>query len=100
MKKNNVNMKTFLKWLMYSSSDATKISLTMKNFAVCIPMIVATFAMFKIQISESDLIQVGEYVVSGVTAFVALMTAFDGIRAFAKKIKMTKSGTNDVLNNL
>ena len=80
--------KTFLTWLLKSSADPKKLSLTLKGI---IPFLVILIGWFGIgqDIVEPLLSQTADAIVNVIVALLTALTAFQTLYGFVRKIWLT-----------
>ena len=81
-------------WLVRSSDDATKWSRTIKN---ALPLVISLGAIFGFDMSW--LPQGWDFAVEAGAQTTALVTTLTTAYYFFRKVKLTKLGTNQVLND-
>lgn len=90
-------IKTIWNWLVWSSSNADKVSLTIKGFASFIPTVVLFFTFLHLNVSSDSLSGVIDGIAVLVTSLGAVITAVVTVVAFLKKIYLTITNQNQAI---
>lgn len=94
-----VALKTIWSWLVYSSVNADKISMTLKGLAVgLIPVIIVVFSLYNVQLESVKLNGIVDSLSDIVFAVSALVSAISVTWGAFRKLWTTVHGTNAVLN--
>lgn len=94
-------IKKIWKWVVLSSADANKLSLTVKGVLMSIlPVLLYLMPIFNIQTSHDTLATVINDIGTFIVVFGGAISA--GVTAYGllRKIGTTLTGNNDVINNL
>lgn len=92
-------MKKFLNWIIYSSNNASKYSLSIKGLAGFIPMAVGFFTFLHLNVEPGSLLALIDAIAAFVTAIGAAVTACYTLFGVIRKLYKTLVGTNDVINS-
>lgn len=85
-------------WIVWSSSNPEKISLTIKGFATFVPALVVLFAFLHIQVTSDTLLAILNDTAIGLSALATFIGVIMSIYGSYRKISTTALGTNQVLN--
>ena len=94
-------LKNVWNWLVLSSANANKISLTVKGVLMSIlPVLLYVMPMFNIQTSHDQLASVVNDIGTIIVVFGGAVSAGVTVYGLLRKIGTTLTGNNDVINNL
>lgn len=89
------------KWLVYSSANAGKISLTIKSLLLSlIPVILMVTKMYNVSIDNAALASFIDQVSAIIIVIGGAITAISACFGALRKIYTTVTGSNDVINTL
>ena len=92
-------MKKFLDWLVFSSENADKWSLTIKGIAVSVvPIVISVSNLAHLQLQSGQLTSLFDGVASIVSALGVLVSSVIVVIGFVRKIIATITGDNAVIN--
>lgn len=101
MKKIIEFLKVVWKWLVFSSANAEKISLTVKSILYAlIPFILIITQAYRIQIDNAYLTAVIDQIIAIIIIFGGMVTAISAGFGALRKIYTTFTGTNAVVKSL
>lgn len=93
-------MKKFLHWLVLSSQDPQKLSLTLKGILVMYsPVIVFTLGVLKLPLDQSALSQIIDAAVFVVQSVLVLVGASVALVGIVQKVVLSVTGHNQVIEN-
>ena len=95
--KSMQTLKNIGNWLLWSSENSNKISLTIRGLAGFIPSAVLLFAALHIDVSANQLADFVESLVALVSTFGAFVGAVAFLYGIVRKISLTILGQNDAL---
>lgn len=87
-------MKKILNWIMLSSQDSTKVSLTLKS-----TLTLLVTALTIIGLPKAELGTLADQIVTLVQGVLVVVSAATGVWGMVRKINTTMGGTNSVLND-
>ncbi len=92
-------MKKFIAWLVLSSKDPEKVSLTIKGvIATAATYIIFFTSLFHLNFSATDLATVGDLIGKIVQALLMVVSLVTTLIGFVRKLTTTANGTNEVIN--
>lgn len=92
-------MKKIIDWIIYSSEDPAKISMTVKGIlTAAIPTIIFVAKIFNVEIGSEDLTAFVDALVLFIGAVSMAVSAYMTVVGFFRKIFTTLTGNNAVLN--
>jgi len=90
-------MKNIWQWLVYSSTNVDRYSLTIKSLGKFIPSAVLLFAFMNINVDSSILLKLFDSIAILVSAFASVVSATSVVYGLARKIWTSIRGTNEVI---
>jgi hypothetical protein len=94
-------MKKFIAWLIFSSKDPNKISLTIKATGATVATYIVFFAgLFHLNIGQSDLSSLIDALAQLAGLLLQAVTTVMAIVGFVRKIHTSITGENQVLNSV
>jgi len=84
-------------WLVYSSKNAEKYSLTIKGLATFVPSVVAFLALVNINIEANTFLAAIDILAAVVVAFFAMISALYTLTGLIRKLYTTIVGNNAVI---
>ena len=94
---NEYMFDTFLTWLLVSSKDPEKLSLTIKGILVGIlPVLSAVFGLANVQLG--DLTPIVDAIAAAVQTFIAFVAAAIALYGLVRKVILTLTGSHAGLN--
>lgn len=92
-------MKKFFEWLVFSSSDASAVSMTVKGFLLgLVPLVAVLLGVAHIKVGSDQLSAAVDGIVSLLQAVLAVVSAVVFLVGVVRKLWSTYKGTNAVLN--
>lgn len=86
-------------WVVYSSENAGKISLTLRGLKWLIPSLVIFLGVLHTPVTQDQLTALLEAVIAVIAALGTFISAMTFLYGLARKIFNTANGTNDVINS-
>lgn len=92
-------MKKFIVWLVLSSKDPEKVSLTIKGILASVATYVVFFtSLFHLNFNVTDLTTIGDMISKIIEALLMIVSMVTALIGAVRKIKSTMNGTNEVIN--
>lgn len=91
-------LKKIGQWIVYSSANADRYSLTIKSLVKFLPTALIVFALFGFEPEQGAIIAILESIATAVTALGAAVFALQAVYGAIRKAMKTVGGTNAVLN--
>lgn len=92
-------MKKFWAWLVLSSNDPQKVSLTVKSVLTGLATYALFFTgLFHLNVGASDLSVFTDQIATLVGSVLTIVSCITGVYGFIRKIINTMSGRNEVIN--